>query len=109
MDTRAQITIALSDGTALIPRPLASYAELWGTRPDLVNRWANAGRIPGVFKGPDGQWWASPMKLIGWTPDEAAKGERDDRARAGRVSSPHKDPRHQRVRAHERDLRASGE
>lgn len=50
------------------PRPVASYAELWGRDPKTLNAWCAKGWIPGAFQHPSGQWWVRPLDLLGFDP-----------------------------------------
>ena len=74
------------------PRPVSTYAELWGKDPKTLNAWCVKGWIPGAFKHPSGEWFVNPLALINWSndapphpepaspsPTTAAKGKQPER------------------------------
>ena len=50
------------------PRPVSSYAELWGKDPKTLNAWCAKGWVPGAYRHPSGQWFVRPLELIGFEP-----------------------------------------
>lgn len=107
MSRPLSVTIALQHPDALIPRPVAEYAALWGTSSEQARRWAQLGKIPGAFKGPDGSWWVNPLQLIGWAPDETAEGSGQHPPVSGRVSGARQGGGHGRLRAKARNVQGS--
>jgi hypothetical protein len=61
------------------PRPVASYSELWGRDPKMLNAWCAKGWVPGAFKHPCGEWFVNPLELLGFDPAEAQPESRRPR------------------------------
>lgn len=70
------------DVGGLIPRPVASYSDLWGRDRITLNQWCQKGWVPGAYKHESGEWWVRPLDLMGLDVEsirEKEQGQRDGR------------------------------
>ena len=71
------------------PRPVSTYAELWGKEAKTLNGWCAKGWVPGSFKHPSGEWFVNPIALINFSlPDEVTLEARSTRPNAKPFSRP---------------------
>ncbi len=54
------------DPVKLADCPVTAYCEQWGRKPETLRNWCAKGWVPGAYKHKCGDWFVSPMLLIGW-------------------------------------------